>query len=140
MSIETALGRIILAGVIGLFIGLSTKRITEARLFSMIGMGAALTTYISSQYFSSLSMTWYADPGRLSAQVIVALGFIGSGLIWISPEKKVEGLSTAASLWLVTIVGMAVGAGLSSVSAAIIIILLFFYLVQKLFSKIYRKF
>ncbi len=139
MSIEIALGRIILAGVIGCLIGLSTKKVTKARLFSMVCIGAALITYISSQFFATLSMTWYSDPGRLSAQIIVALGFIGSGLIWISPEKKVEGLATAAALWLTAVIGMALGAGLTTVTEGIVIFLLMAYLVEKLVSKISRR-
>ncbi len=138
MSMEIGLGRIILAGVVGFLIGLTTRKITKARLFSMVAMGAALTTYISSQYFTVLSITWYADPGRLSAQIIVALGFIGSGLIWISPEKKVEGLSTAAALWLTAIVGMAFGAGLTNIGESVIIFMAVYYLVQKLLAKISR--
>lgn len=140
MSIEIALGRIILAGVIGCLIGLRTKKLTKVRLFSMVCIGAALITYISSQFFATLSMTWYSDPSRLSAQIIVALGFIGSGLIWISPEKKVEGLATAAALWLTAVIGMALGAGLTTVTEGIIIFLLMAYLVEKLVSKISRRF
>ena len=77
-------------------------------------------------------MSWYADPGRLSAQIIVALGFIGSGLIWISPEKKVEGITTAAALWLTAIVGMAIGAGLNNVNEALIIFISISFLVYKI--------
>jgi putative Mg2+ transporter-C (MgtC) family protein len=140
MSIGAVLGRIILSGVVGALIGLSTQKITKARLFSMVCMGAALITYISSQYFIHLSMTWYADPIRLPAQVIVALGFIGSGLIWVSSEKKVEGLGTAAALWVTAIIGIAIGGGLSSVSAGVIIFLIIFYLAQKLLTKFSRKY
>ncbi|KUG02852.1 mg(2+) transport atpase protein c [hydrocarbon metagenome] len=139
MSMEIALARIVLAGIIGFLIGATTKELTKMRLFSMVCMGAALVTYISSQFFIPLSMTWYADPGRLSAQIIVALGFIGSGLIWVSPEKKVEGLATAASLWLTAVIGMALGAGLTSVTEAIILFLVILYLVQKLFAKISKR-
>ncbi len=134
MSIETVLLRIALAGIIGALIGLISSR-KNARLFSMVCMGAALVTHISAYYYIVLSMSWYADPGRLSAQIIVALGFIGSGLIWISPERKVEGISTAAALWLTAIVGMAIGAGLSSVSEALILFLSISYLLYRIIPR-----
>jgi putative Mg2+ transporter-C (MgtC) family protein len=104
----------------------------------MIAMGAALITYISAHYYTALSMSWYADPGRLSAQIIVALGFIGSGMIWISPDKKVEGLSSAAALWLTAIAGMAIGAGLTSVSEALIIFLSVSYLIYRIIFRFTR--
>lgn len=135
MSIETALARIILASLIGALIGLLNGSRKNAQLFSIICMGAALVTYVSAYYYTTLSMSWYADPGRLSAQIIVALGFIGSGLIWISPEKKVEGITAAAALWLTAIVGMAIGAGLSSVNEALVIFISISFLIYKLIPK-----
>ena len=135
MSIEIVLARIVLAGVSGALIGLFGCSRKNARLFSMVCMGAALVTYISAYYYTTLSMSWYADPGRLSAQIIVALGFIGSGLIWISPEKKVEGITTAAALWLTAIVGMAFGDGLSTINEALIIFLSISYLIYKLIPR-----
>jgi putative Mg2+ transporter-C (MgtC) family protein len=132
MSIETTLARIVLAGLIGGIIGWISGSRKDVRLFSMICMGASLVTYISAYYYIPLSMSWYADPGRLSAQIIVALGFIGSCLIWISPEKKVEGITTAAALWLTAIVGMAIGAGLNNVNEALIIFISISFLVYKI--------
>lgn len=62
------------------------------------------------------------DPARIAAQVVSGIGFLGAGTI-IKQEDKVEGLTTAASLWGVAGLGLAVGYGLYglSVSAAIII-------------------
>ena len=51
------------------------------------------------------------DPSRVAAQVVTGIGFIGAGLIFVRGDR-VAGLTTAATVWLVTGVGMACGAGL----------------------------
>ncbi|HMA60101.1 MAG TPA: MgtC/SapB family protein [Halanaerobiales bacterium] len=63
-----------------------------------------------------------ADPARLAAQVISGIGFLGAGTI-LKNEDKVEGLTTAAGLWAVAGLGLAIGYGLYilSIAAAIII-------------------
>jgi len=135
MNMEMTIASIILAGIIGFLVGLHMEDINTARLFSIVCMSSALITHVSTQYFLSVSMSWYADPGRLSAQVIAALGFIGTGLIWVTQDKKVKGLSTAAALWLTAIVGIVIGAELNSVSAGAIISLLIIYAGFNLLSK-----
>jgi putative Mg2+ transporter-C (MgtC) family protein len=57
------------------------------------------------------------DPARLAAQVVSGIGFLGAGTI-IKQEDKVEGLTTAASLWGVAGLGLAVGYGLYDISIA----------------------
>jgi putative Mg2+ transporter-C (MgtC) family protein len=51
------------------------------------------------------------DPSRVAAQIVTGIGFIGAGLIFVE-SSRVRGLTTAATVWLVTAVGMACGAGL----------------------------
>jgi putative Mg2+ transporter-C (MgtC) family protein len=62
------------------------------------------------------------DPARLAAQVISGIGFLGAGTI-IKQEDKVEGLTTAASLWGVSGLGLAIGYGLFSISFAAALII-----------------
>jgi len=73
---------------------------------------------------SSIGMLNNADPARLAAQVISGIGFLGAGAI-LKNEDKVEGLTTAAGLWAVAGLGLAIGYGLYilSIVAAIIIFL-----------------
>jgi putative Mg2+ transporter-C (MgtC) family protein len=54
------------------------------------------------------------DPGRIAAQVVVGIGFLGAGTILRSREGLVTGLTTAASLWVVSGIGLAVGCGFYS--------------------------
>jgi putative Mg2+ transporter-C (MgtC) family protein len=139
MSAEIIVGRIVLAGLIGLIIGAGVKETANTRLFMVISVGAALVAITSANFFIPLSRSWFADPGRLSAQIIAALGFIGSGLIWISPEQKVKGLSTAAALWLAAIIGLAVGAGYSLIAISLTIVLIIFNYIYRILEEKKRQ-
>jgi len=57
------------------------------------------------------------DPSRVAAQIVTGIGFIGAGLIFVR-DDRVAGLTTAATVWLVTGVGMACGAGLPLLAVA----------------------
>jgi putative Mg2+ transporter-C (MgtC) family protein len=74
------------------------------------------------------------DPSRVAAQIVTGIGFIGAGLIFVR-QDTVKGLTTAATVWLVTAVGMACGAGLPylalAVTAAYFIVALVFPLLTR---------
>lgn len=108
--------RIAAAGLLGIIIGKATKSDPGARLFALVAMGSALMAVVSTEFFQLFILPGNVDPGRLAAQVISALGFIGSGLIWLE-NKQVRGTRTAASLWLTAILGILIGAGLTTVTA-----------------------
>lgn len=74
-----------------------------SRTFALVSFGSALFTILSVNVFSS-------DPARIAAQILTGIGFIGAGTI-IRKKNAVEGLTTAAGLWAVAAVGMAVGFG-----------------------------
>ena len=56
-------------------------------------------------------MHLYTDIGRLGAQVIAGIGFIGAGTIIVTKRRQVKGLTTAAGLWTCAIIGLAIGVG-----------------------------
>lgn len=125
--------RILLAGAVGLVIGMFTTSARSARMFGLIAMGAALVTVTSTEFYKAVAGPWFSDPGRLSAQIVSALGFIGTGLIWISDDKQVRGLSVAASFWLTAIVGMLIGAGLKNMTvAAVFVTIMVYWLSEKI--------
>lgn len=76
-----------------------------------------------------------ADPGRIAAQVVSGIGFLGAGAI-IQAKGHVRGLTTAASLWVVSAIGLAVGAGLylTSITATILL-----FVILTWFSKLELK-
>jgi putative Mg2+ transporter-C (MgtC) family protein len=77
------------------------------RTHSLVALGAALFTIISAYGFAGGA----TDPGRIAAQVVSGIGFIGAGTV-LQYRGHIRGLTTAASLWAVAAIGMATGAGL----------------------------
>jgi len=107
------IGQLVLAALLGALIGLEReykKRAAGLRTHSLVCLGAALFTIISLEAFTS----WLGkpgvtfDPGRIVGQIVLGIGFIGAGLI-IFRQFRVEGLTTAAGLWVVAAIGVAVG-------------------------------
>lgn len=122
--------RILLAGTIGVVIGFTITREDRrpsSREFAIIGMGAALITVTSVGLYPTLSLPGVGDPGRMPAQVISALGFLGTGLIGFTKDRKAGRISGAAALWLTAILGMIVGAGLNQVSILGVVFFLLVY-------------
>ena len=111
--------RIFTAGFLGFLIGMLNKSVYDqpfARLFSIICMASCLLTVTSMEFFKMMDLPWVADPGRLSAQVLSALGFLGTGLLWIGRDNKIRGLSVGASMWFTAILGMMVGIALNHIA------------------------
>lgn len=121
--------KLVLSMVLGAAIGYERKRKGQAagvRTFSLISMGATLamllSIYVPQEYMGLKN----GDPGRIAAQVISGIGFLGAGAI-IQMKGSVRGLTTAAGIWMVAIIGMAVGLGmywLSVVASALILFIL----------------
>lgn len=79
------------------------------RTHILVGIGSALVMLVS--IFMSDLYLGKADPTRIASNVVVGIGFLGAGTIMRSREGIVSGLTTAASLWVVAVIGMAVGCG-----------------------------
>lgn len=106
--------KLVLSMLLGAVIGLERKgkgQSAGVRTFSLIAMGATLamilSIYVPQQYLGLKN----GDPGRIAAQVISGIGFLGAGAI-IQMKGSVRGLTTAAGIWIVAIIGMAVGLGM----------------------------
>lgn len=115
--------KLLLAAFLGGIIGLERElrgKPAGLRTNMLIAMGSALFTTISMQ------MAVNADPTRIAAQVVTGIGFIGAGVI-LREHGAVTGLTTAATIFVVAAIGVAVGAGLwwpSVVAAAIVLVTL----------------
>jgi putative Mg2+ transporter-C (MgtC) family protein len=115
MVIRLCLG--FLAGAIIGFERSSRRQVAGLRTHILIAMGATLLMLLSiylPQHFSGSQRG--GDPGRIAAQVVSGIGFLGAGAI-IRLGNNIRGLTTAASLWFVAAVGMAVGSGMYLVAA-----------------------
>jgi putative Mg2+ transporter-C (MgtC) family protein len=105
--------RILLAAVLGALIGYQRERAHRPaglRTHMLISTGAALFTVISAFAFPT------ADPSRIAAGIVTGVGFLGAGTI-LHRTRMVEGLTTAASIWVIAAIGMAAGAGMYIISA-----------------------
>lgn len=121
--------KLVLSMLLGAVVGYERKRKGQTagvRTFSLISMGATLamllSIYVPQEYMGLKN----GDPGRIAAQVITGIGFLGAGAI-IQMKGSVRGLTTAAGIWMVAIIGMAVGLGmywLSVVASGLIIFVL----------------
>ncbi len=133
-----AIIRIIMSALVGLAIGyISWFR--NVRIFILITTGSTLLTIVSVEFFRPLALPLMADPGRIAAQIIVALGFLGTGLIWISEDSKVKGLPVAGSLLVAAIMGILIGISNSAKIFAVIFLLLLFYFLSYAEWKIRNK-
>jgi len=93
---------VLLGGAIGLERELRSKP-AGLRTNVLICMGATLFTVLSSRVSGG-----HGDPARIAAQVLTGVGFIGAGTI-LHLRGAVTGLTSAATIWVVTAIGMAVG-------------------------------
>jgi putative Mg2+ transporter-C (MgtC) family protein len=101
----------VLAGAVGLERELTGKP-AGLRTHMLIAVGSALLTDLSVRIgpaFAAGSSAW--DPGRIASQIVPGVGFICAGTI-IQARGTIQGLTTAAGMWVASAVGMAVGAGL----------------------------
>lgn len=85
------------------------RRSAGFRTHILICLGAAMTTMTSEFLF--LNLHYYLDMARLGAGVVAGIGFIGAGTIIVTGRQRVKGLTTAAGMWVVAVVGLAIGAG-----------------------------
>lgn len=100
----------ILGGIIGLERE-SLSRPAGLRTYTLVCMGSTLAMIVSLEMYYQFQATVNADPGRIAAQVVSGIGFIGAGTI-IREGATIRGLTTAAGIWVVGCIGLAVGSGL----------------------------
>jgi putative Mg2+ transporter-C (MgtC) family protein len=103
-------------GIIG-FERSSRHQIAGLRTHILICLGAVLLMLLSIWLPQNFGSMQNGDPGRIAAQVVSGIGFLGAGAI-IRLGNNIKGLTTAASLWLIAAVGMAIGAGMYLAAAA----------------------
>lgn len=115
--------RLVLAALAGGLIGFERKAVHKPaglRTHMIVCLGAALFTLVSITAFTD------ADPSRIVAGIVTGIGFLGAGTIFRA-ENHVKGLTTAASLWSVGAIGIAMGIGeylLAAVATVLVIIIL----------------
>lgn len=127
--IEQSTGILIAAGLSSL-IGLEREihgQPAGLRTHMILGVGAALAAVLSISYSHLLSSPDFpSDPGRIVAQVVSGVGFLGAGAI-LRFGVTIKGLTTASSLWTTAIIGIASGSGfyqLAVITAILVFVIL----------------
>jgi len=108
----------------------------------LVGLGSTLIVLTSLHLFDIYKEETFIDPTRMITGIVTGIGFLCAGTI-IQAESRVRGLTTAAALWIVSGVGIAVGAG--HYSAAIIVAFVVFFVlirmrsVERTITKIFKS-
>ena len=105
--------RLVLSCIMGGIIGYERQmrhKSAGLRTNMLVALGSCLIMLLSQSLYDNVEGKTNADPARLAAQVVSGIGFLGAGAI-MKEGLTVTGLTTAATLWVVAGVGIAVGAG-----------------------------
>ena len=122
------LGRVALAALLGYVIGWEREFRGSAagdRTFALVALGAAAFTGLGAEHFP-------ASAEKILAGVVTGVGFLGAGLIFGRDSGGIHGLTTAASLWATSAVGVLLGAGEYFVGVAACALLVFVLEFEKL--------
>src|SRR5580698_1016100 len=138
--------RLSLAAVLGALVGIERERKDWAaglRTHMMVCVGASLTMMVSAFGFADILGTpsVVLDPSRIAAQVISGIGFIGAGTILFLRQEVIRGLTTAAGLWTVAAIGLAVGGGMYFAAwIATFIVIIILWLLKPLERRFFRRY
>ncbi len=126
LSLLSVIVRMLIAFLCGSLIGwerTAKRRPAGFRTHILICLGAMITT-MTSQYIGAYT-EFSTDISRLGAQVISGVGFIGAGTIIVTRAERIKGLTTAAGLWALAIVGLCIGAGFIELALLTTAVILF---------------
>jgi putative Mg2+ transporter-C (MgtC) family protein len=105
---QEAMFKIVFSVCLGLLVGFERQvhgKPAGMRTLSLVAMGSTLFTIVS------YGLGGFADPTRIASGIVTGIGFLGAGTIFKS-EKHVQGITTAAELWMMAAIGIAVGIGM----------------------------
>ena len=134
---QSALIRILISFVIGSLIGIEREANNQPaglRTHILISIGATIVMLISIYIPQTFTDFQNGDPGRIAAQVVSGIGFLGAGAI-LKFGADVKGLTTAASIWAMAALGLAVGAGMYTISIIGALVILFALTIMDIFEK-----
>lgn len=135
------IARLLISLILGLVIG--TERVwahktAGMRTYALVSMGSALFVIISNEMVNQYINVPGLNPLMIVAQIVVGVGFLGTGLIF-SKDSKVMGLTTATSLWVAAGIGMAAGFGLFKIAIIATLFTLFIFIVLWFLEAQFKK-
>lgn len=121
LTLEETVARLLAATLAGAIVGWERERHGRPaglRTTILAGAASAVAMMLSERLFEETSgVAWRPDPARLGAGVLTGIGFLGAGTI-LRHRNLVRGVTTAASLWFVTVLGLVFGSGEFALGAA----------------------
>jgi len=138
--------RISVAAVLGGILGIERDvhgRQAGLRTHILVSAGSALFFILSTRIatldvVTPAGFTKVTDPGRIAAQVVTGIGFLGAGVI-LKEGFTVVGLTTAACLWISAAIGMTSGAGLYGIAVSTTILALVALVLLRWIERYYRR-
>lgn len=134
---ETALVRILISFFLGMLIGIERETHHQPagmRTHILICIGSTVVMLVSIFIPQTFTDFQNGDPGRIAAQVVSGIGFLGAGAI-LKFGTDIKGLTTAASIWAMAAIGLAVGAGMFVIALIGVGVVLFALTILDLFEK-----
>ncbi len=114
VTFASSLLRLIISFALGALIGVERqlrRREAGMRTYTLICLGSTAAMLVSIWIPQTYPNFLNGDPGRIAAQVLSGIGFLGAGAI-IQSHGSVHGLTRAACIWVTAVIGLAVGAGM----------------------------
>lgn len=139
INLQTITLRLLLSTILGGLLGWERERRRQnagLRTHMVISVGSCLLMLISIYIPQTFSEYPNVDPGRIAAQVVSGIGFLGAGAIF-RLGGNTHGLTTAATIWAVAAVGLSVGVGMYEAAVLVSLLLLF---VLAILDKVGKKF
>lgn len=144
ISMNEIIIRLLVSAVLGSVVGMERERlnwVAGLRTHMLVCVGSALIMMVSMHGFHDVlgKPDVILDPSRVAAQVVSGIGFLGAGTIFFWRKEVLRGLTTAAALWAVAGIGLAIGGGMYfagiATTALALIILAFLKPIEKFFFK-----
>jgi len=136
--------RILIAFFVGVLMGEERnfrQKPAGTSTHTLVCLASTLVTIISAYGFGDFAGTYTMDPARLVTGIITGVGFIGAGIIWKesgNSNGKIQGITTAANIFLVACLGIAIGLGhffLAGITAGLAILILEVSIWRKIYHK-----
>ncbi len=121
--------RLTFAVILGLAIGAERSRVGKRagmRTYGLVSLGACLFVVMSGVVSAKYAESFVFDPLRVASQIVVGIGFLGAGVIFVQ-RQVLTGLTTAAGLWVVAAIGASCGYGLYTIAAYVTFLVLFIF-------------
>jgi len=137
--------RLVVAALLGSVIGMERERlnwVAGLRTHMLVAVGSCLAMIVSVYGFSEVlgKSNIQLDPSRVAAQVVSGIGFLGAGTIFFWRKEVIRGLTTAAALWAVASIGLAIGGGLYTAGiTTTLLVLIILALMKPLEKKIFKN-